>query len=36
MEKEREFQKNIHCFTDYAKAVDYVDYETEKKIVGNS
>ena len=26
MEKAREFQKNIHfCFTDYAKAFDYVD-----------
>ena len=24
MEKAREFQKNI-CFTDYAKAFDYVD-----------
>ena len=25
MEKAREFQKNIHFFTDYAKAFDYVD-----------
>ena len=26
-EKGREFQKNIYfCFTDYAKAFDYVDY----------
>ena len=26
MEKAREFQKNIYfCFTDYAKAFDYVD-----------
>ena len=27
MEKSREFQKNIYfCFTDYAKAFDYVDH----------
>ena len=27
IEKAREFQKNIYlCFTDYAKAFDYVDY----------
>ena len=27
MEKEREFQKNIHfCFIDYAKAFDCVDH----------
>ena len=27
MEKAREFQKNIYlCFTDYAKAFDYVDH----------
>ena len=26
IEKAREFQKNIHCFNDYAKAFDYVDH----------
>ena len=27
IEKAREFQKNIYlCFTDYAKAIDYVDH----------
>ena len=26
IEKAREFQKNIHCFIDYAKALDYVDH----------
>ena len=30
MEKEREFQKNTHCFTDYAKGIDCVDYEKKK------
>ena len=25
IKKAREFQKNIYCFTDYAKAFDYVD-----------
>ena len=29
MEKAKEFQKNIYfCFIDYAKAFDYVDYNT--------
>ena len=28
IEKAREFQKNIYfCFTDYAKAFDYVDHD---------
>ena len=26
IEKAREFQKNIYCFIDYAKAFDCVDY----------
>ena len=26
MEKAREFQKNIFCFTGYTKAFDYVDH----------
>jgi len=26
IEKAREFQKNIYCFTDYAKAFDCVDH----------
>ena len=26
MQKAREFQKNIYCFTDYTKAFDCVDY----------
>ena len=26
IQKEREFQKNIYCFTDYAKAFDCVDH----------
>ena len=30
----REFQKNIHfCFTDYAKAFDYVDHNKQWKIL---
>ena len=33
MEKAREFQKNIYfCFTDYAKAFDYVDHHKLWKI----
>ena len=40
MEKAREFQKNIYfCFTDYAKAFDYVDLSILWKIyerVGNT
>ena len=32
--KAREFQKNIYfCFTDYAKAFDYVDYSNLWKIL---
>ena len=27
MEKAREFQKNIFCFTGYTKAFDYVDHD---------
>ena len=34
MEKAREFQKNIYfCFTDYAKAFDYVDHNKLWKIL---
>ena len=34
MEKAREFQKNIYfCFTDYAKAFDYVDHKKLWKIL---
>ena len=34
MEKAREFQKNIHfCFTDYAKAFDYMDHNKLWKIL---
>ena len=34
MEKAREFQKNIYfCFTDYAKAFDYVDHNILWKIL---
>ena len=34
MEKAREFQKNIYfCFTDYAKAFDYVDHNKVWKIL---
>ena len=34
MEKAREFQKNIYiCFIDYAKAFDYVDYNSLWKIL---
>ena len=34
MEKAREFQKNIYfCFTDYAKALDYVDHNKLWKIL---
>ena len=33
IEKAREFQKNIYfCFTDYAKAFDYVDHNILWKI----
>ena len=33
-EKAREFQKNIHfCFTDYAKAFDFVDHNKLWKIL---
>ena len=32
IEKARQFQKNIYfCFTDYAKAIDYVDHKKKKK-----
>ena len=31
IKKAREFQKNIYlCFTDYAKAFDYVNHNCEK------
>ena len=34
MEKAREFQKNIYfCFTDYAKAFDWVDHKKPWKIL---
>ena len=33
IEKAREFQKNIHCFTDYAKAFDCVDHNKLWKIL---
>ena len=33
IEKEREFQENVYCFIDYAKAFDCVDH---KKLVENS
>ena len=34
MEKAREFQKNIYfCFTNYAKAFDYVDHNKLWKIL---
>ena len=31
--KAREFQKNIYCFTDYAKAFDCVDHNKLWKIL---
>ena len=34
MEKAREFQKNVYfCFTDYAKAFDYMDHNKLWKIL---
>ena len=34
IEKAREFQKNIYfCFTDYAKAFDFVDHNKLRKIL---
>ena len=34
IKKAREFQKNIYfCFTDYAKAFDYVDHNKLRKIL---
>ena len=33
IEKAREFQKNIYCFTDYAKAFDCVDHNKLWKIL---
>ena len=33
MEKAREFQKNVYCFTDYAKAFDCVDHNKLWKIL---
>ena len=33
IEKAREFQKNIYCFTDYAKAFDCVDHSKQWKIL---
>ena len=33
MEKAREFQKNIYCFIDYAKAFDFGDHNKLWKIL---
>ena len=33
IEKPREFQKNVYCFTDYAKAFDCVDHNKLWKIL---
>ena len=33
MEKAKEFQKNIYCFTDYTKAFDCVDHNKLRKIL---
>ena len=33
IEKARDFQKNIYCFIDYAKAFDYVDYNKLWKLL---
>ena len=33
MEKTREFQKNIYCFIDYAKAFHCVDYKKTGKFL---
>ena len=33
IEKAREFQKNIYCFIDYAKAFDCVDHNKQWKII---
>ena len=33
LEKAREFQKNIYCFLDYAKAFDCMDHNTLWKII---
>ena len=33
IKKAKEFQKNIYCFTDYAKAFDCVDYNKLWKIL---
>ena len=33
IEKAREFQKNIYCFIDYTKALDYVDHDKMWKIL---
>ena len=33
IKKAREFQKNIYCFIDYAKAFDYVDHNKLWKIL---
>ena len=33
IEKAREFQKNIYCFTDYTKAFDYGDHNELWKIL---
>ena len=33
IEKAREFQKNIYCFIDYAKAFDYVDHNKLWKVL---
>ena len=34
--KKQEFQKNIYCFIDYAKAFDYVYHTHKKKTAENS
>ena len=33
MKKARDFQKNIYCFTDYAKAFDCMDHNELRKIL---
>ena len=33
IKKAREFQENIYCFIDYAKAFDYVDHNKLRKIL---
>ena len=33
IKKAREFQKNLYCFIDYAKAFDHVDHSKVQKIL---